>query len=199
MATIRATRRFGSRPVSPRCPSSARRSTGCAPASCSLRPRARPAEGLVQTFLPYSDFGDSASALDRTRLGKQRVEVLQLLRALTFPSYGWTSHPATLMWRGYIPALVGYGLSVIAEWRSRGAADSTRALIAEFAPEADGAAQSALAMPSWLGNPALHRSHQSNLIRKLPEFYGPQFPGVPDNLEYVWPGPDPVPPLPAVS
>ena len=43
------------------------------------------------------------------------------------------------------------------------------------------------ALPPWLGDPALHRSHQSALVRKDPEFYGPRFPGVPDNLPYVWP------------
>lgn len=42
-------------------------------------------------------------------------------------------------------------------------------------------------MPPWLGESEFHRSHQSNLIRKDPEFYGPRFPGVPDDLEYVWP------------
>jgi hypothetical protein len=40
----------------------------------------------VQTFLPYPDFAASAAsaaALDSKRLGKQRVEALQVLRALT--------------------------------------------------------------------------------------------------------------------
>lgn len=145
----------------------------------------------MQTFLPYADFGRSAASLDSSRLGKQRVEVLQILRAITFPSYGWTNHPATRMWRGHVPALTSYGLAMVDVWIQRGATDSTRAQIAEFAPESVDTPPTELAMPSWVGNEALHRSHQSNLIRKLPEFYGPQFPGVPDNLEYVWPGTDP--------
>ena len=33
----------------------------------------------MQTFLPYADFAQSAKVLDMKRLGKQRVEVLQLL------------------------------------------------------------------------------------------------------------------------
>jgi hypothetical protein len=41
--------------------------------------------------------------------------------------------------------------------------------------------------PEWLGRPEFHRSHQSNLIRKDPEYYGPVFAGVPSDLEYVWP------------
>lgn len=30
-------------------------------------------------------------------------------------------------------------------------------------------------------------SHRSNLIRKMPEYYGPMWPDVPDDLPYVWP------------
>jgi hypothetical protein len=45
-----------------------------------------------------------------------------------------------------------------------------------------------LDLPSWLGSDELHVSHQSNLIRKDREFYSHVFPGVPDNLPYVWPG-----------
>jgi len=42
-------------------------------------------------------------------------------------------------------------------------------------------------VPPWLGDTALHRSHQSALLRKDPQRYGPSFPGVPDDLPYVWP------------
>jgi hypothetical protein len=41
--------------------------------------------------------------------------------------------------------------------------------------------------PPWLGDEQLHRSHQSNLIRKDPGFYRPLFPDVPPDLPYVWP------------
>lgn len=60
----------------------------------------------VQTFLPYPDFERSAAVLDPARLGKQRVETLQVLRALELPDYGWRNHPAVGMWRGRTPALV---------------------------------------------------------------------------------------------
>ena len=36
----------------------------------------------MQTFTPYSDFEESLRALDLKRLGKQRVEVIQIVRAL---------------------------------------------------------------------------------------------------------------------
>lgn len=54
----------------------------------------------MQTFLPYSSFKDSARVLDRQRLGKQRVENMQIITALLDPDYGWQNHPAVNMWRG---------------------------------------------------------------------------------------------------
>ena len=36
---------------------------------------------------------------------------------------------------------------------------------------------------------AMHRAHQSSLLRKDPAHYGPLFPGVPDDLPYYWPTP----------
>jgi hypothetical protein len=150
----------------------------------------------VQTFLPDADFAISAAMLDPVRLGKQRVETLQILRALELPDYGWRNHPAVLMWRGWSPALVAYGLAVVGAWTALGRADSTGPQIAEFAPGVAGLTQAELAatgrLPPWLGDPALHRSHRSALVRKDPAFYRPLVGGdVPDDLPYVWPPPGP--------
>ena len=57
----------------------------------------------MQTFLPYADPRASAACLDDRRLGKQRVETFQVLRAITWPTYGWKHHPVTRMWRGFVP------------------------------------------------------------------------------------------------
>ncbi|HEV7957389.1 MAG TPA: MSMEG_6728 family protein [Marisediminicola sp.] len=149
----------------------------------------------MQTFLPYADFVESARSLDQARLGKQRVEALQVLRAIVLPAYGWQSHPAMQMWRGYVPALTRYALDTVDTWTSLGRADTTRPLIAEFAPEVDGTTIASLPRPTWLGNEELHLSHRSNLVRKDPEFYRPLFPGVPGDLPYLWPGPDADAPL----
>jgi hypothetical protein len=158
----------------------------------------------MQTFLPVPDFLDGARLLDSPRLGKQRVETLQILRAIELPDYGWANHPAVSMWRGRTPALVAYGLAMVAAWQERGFADSTQAQIAEFAPEVAGVAQDELAaaglLPSWLGDDALHRSHRSNLLAKDPGFYRARFAELfgpePADLPYVWPPPDAVEPLP---
>jgi hypothetical protein len=158
----------------------------------------------VQTFLPVADFEESARLLDNARLGKQRVETLQVLRALELPDYGWANHPVVTMWRGRTPALVAYGLATVRVWRERGFADSTHDLIAEFAPDVVGVPQAELAaagrLPSWLGDEAFHRGHRSNLLAKDPAFYRPQFTELfgpePDDLPYQWPGSDDVPPEP---
>ena len=144
----------------------------------------------MQTFLPFPDFQQSAAVLDRARLGKQRVEALQTLRALVIPEYGWQSHPAIRMWMGYVPALTLYGLTMVDEWTARGGEDTTREKIMEFAPQAahpDYAAK--IPLPPWLGAPELHLSHRSRLIAKDPRFYTDLFPDTELDLEYVWPEP----------
>ena len=149
---------------------------------------------VVQTFLPYPDFARSARALDRKRLGKQRVETLQVVRALTRTDYGWQNHPAVLMWRGCEEALGRYGLECCAAWTDLGF-DDTCALsivtdlraagVASLRTQDDLAAAGAL--PAWLGDEPLHRSHRSALVLKDPGHYAPLFPDVPDDLPYVWP------------
>ena len=83
----------------------------------------------MQTFTPYADFAESLRALDLKRLGKQRVEVVQIVRALTVPGYAWSSHPAVLMWKGYEEALGRYGLTACEVWTERGFGDSCAATI----------------------------------------------------------------------
>lgn len=148
----------------------------------------------MQTFLPYPSFAESARVLDSPRLGKQRVETLQIARALLVPTYGWQRHPAVGMWRGYLPALTAYGLAMTDAWTERGFGDTVREQLVEFAPEVDGRTQEELAaaglLPPWLGDEAVHESHRSRLIAKDPEFYRAAFPGTPEGLEYSWPHPE---------
>lgn len=150
----------------------------------------------VQTFLPYASFRRSARVLDSRRLGKQRVETLQVLRALEIEDYGWKSHPVVRMWRGYTEALVTYGKEMVVEWKMRGFGDSCFERLMEFAPHARSqrALAQAGALPSWLGDRAFHRSHRSVLVQKDPSHYRPLFPGVPEDLPYVWPQAEHAPP-----
>ncbi|MFE1399859.1 MSMEG_6728 family protein [Nocardiopsis dassonvillei] len=146
----------------------------------------------MQTFLPHPGFAECARALDDRRLGKQRVETMQVLRALVWPEYGWKRHPAVAMWRGFVPALVGYGVAVCREWRRRGYADSVLPSLLAFTgnrvPEEEELWERDM-LPPWLGDDALHLSHRSALVYKDPAHYAPLFPGTPGGLPYVWPRP----------
>ena len=145
----------------------------------------------MQTFLPYADFARSAAVLDLRRLGKQRVEALQVLRATTVPEYGWRHHPAAKMWKGYAEALTCYGLAICRTWTGLGRPDTVAATLGvEFGRPVREQAELATAgeLPNWLGQAEFHRSHQSSLLRKDPAHYRPIFgPDVPDDLPYVWP------------
>jgi len=137
----------------------------------------------MQTFLPYRDFVDSASVLDDKRLGKQRVECLQILRALHDPGYGWQNHPAVLMWKGYESMLLRYAFAICVEWRHhRGFNDTCWAKCVEF----DNPLRP-LFIPPWLGDEDFHASHRANLLRKDPGHYL-QFGWTEDpTMPYYWP------------
>ena len=135
----------------------------------------------MQTFLPYQSYHRSAAVLDRQRLGKQRVEALQILKTLLGHSSGWAHHPAVKMWWGYEPSLAYYANVVCEEWCLRGYEDSVGLQLIELNITGE------IEDPPWLGWEELHLSHQSNLLRKDPVHYGVHFTGVPNNLPYVWP------------
>jgi hypothetical protein len=131
----------------------------------------------MQTFLPYPGFAESCSVLDTRRLGKQRVESYQILRALMGESRGWANHPATRMWSGYDRALRNYLRENIVEWIGRGYRNTMA--IPDHDPDAP--------LPPWIGRVDLHASHRSNLLRKEPEYYGRFGWSEPPDLPYVWP------------
>ena len=148
----------------------------------------------MQTFVPYAAFEDTARVLDARRLGKQRVEVIQIVRALTVPGYAWSSHPAVLMWKGYEEALGRYGLTMCEVWTERGFSDTCATTITEDLAAAGvhgirtyDELLEAGALPTWLFDDTLQRTHRSALVRKDPEHYGPLFPDVPADLPYHWP------------
>ncbi|MFC7715973.1 MSMEG_6728 family protein [Nonomuraea recticatena] len=113
----------------------------------------------MQTFLPYPDFVATSLILDPRRLGKQRVEAIQVLRGLTVVGYGWRHHPAVAMWAGYEEALTRYGMEMCRAWCEIGYADTcATTLLADFrrALGVDTVRpQDALAvageLPPWLG------------------------------------------------
>lgn len=132
----------------------------------------------MQTFLPYESFKQSFACLDYRRLGKQRVEAMQILKALNNSNYGWQNHPAVKMWRGYEDALKLYMNLCIDEWIRRGYNNNMERA------KLNGLVES---FPPWLGDEKFHASHRSNLIRKDAEYYLKYGWNEPIDLDYVWP------------
>ena len=104
--------------------------------------------------------------------------------------------PAVRMWRGCEEALGRYTFTVCEVWGGQGRADTVaetvgRELDAIDIPDvrSQDSLAAAGALPRWLGDEDLHRSHRSALLRKDPEHYGRFFTDVPDDLPYVWPEP----------
>lgn len=140
----------------------------------------------MQTFMTHDNYVDSAKALDNKRLGKQRVEAYQILKALRgdYNDTGaWVNHPATVMWRNHQYELALYGLTISVQFYERGF--DGYAMMMKFTDLCnDLQSGNRESNPWWVNHQLLHLTHQSNLMRKDADFY--EF-DVPDNIPYVWP------------
>ncbi len=133
----------------------------------------------MQTFLPYSDYRKSLSCLDDKRLGKQRVEAMQMVNAIDRGYGAWYNHPCTQMWSDYREHLKLYHNIAIELWIDRGMIN-TMPLYKLTSKK--------LVKPHWLGNEKFHSSHRSNLLNKDYSFYSKYKWVEPDNLPYYWNG-----------
>jgi len=107
--------------------------------------------------------------LDNKRLGKQRVEGIQIRRALAgkYKRGAWVRHPAVLMWKGYENYLDNYIILACQEWRDRGFMDSVeRDLCQEFNTQYN----FGIGMPPFV-TPRLVSTHRANLYIKDPSHY----------------------------
>jgi hypothetical protein len=144
----------------------------------------------MQTFLPRPSYADSAKCLDNKRLGKQRVENLQIAKSILTGSHitaqnarwykngpsrigkrtPWYNHPAVAMWSKNLSALVVYHEACVAEWISRGYGDTTeskmRDLLAGF-----GYAMADTSPPPFIGDDDFHSSHRAILLDKDNAYY----------------------------
>ena len=132
----------------------------------------------MQTFLPYPDLADSVACLDSKRLGKQRVEAMQILNVLEGRRTGWKNHPAVKMWTGHTAALHLYKDLCINEWVSRGYNNTMvrTATTNDLEPN----------LPNWWDGD-IHATHRSNLLRKDAAHYGQFGWCETDDLPYHWP------------
>lgn len=131
----------------------------------------------MQTFLPYADLRKSIECLDWRRLGKQRVEAMQILTALAKGSGGWLNHPATRMWQGFKKALMKYHDEACLEWDHRGYQQNMKLYI----PKGE------IALPPWFGDEGFHSAHRAALLAKDFKWYS-QFGWVEEpKIDYIWP------------
>jgi hypothetical protein len=142
----------------------------------------------MQTFLPFPDFDASAKCLYKKQLGNQFYrEGLTLLRGK------WSNHPAAKMWRSYRGvdykgSLCRYLFALYDELKVRGKdyAKHHAEVLEHFNNSPDRYLD-----PPWLGDPAFHSSHRSNLLRKDVEngwgWYCDFGWEEPCDLPYVWP------------
>ena len=149
----------------------------------------------MQTFLPYSNFILSAESLDDQRLLKQISEGTQIMKAMHFmyrktltpdKPGAWENHPATRMWWQHRPALFKYLTAMHNVWLDRRGHNRTHKSYQELCDLFPEYNIESPEMPSWLGREDIHRSHRSNLTRKLASFYKNQW-QEPDDLDYIWP------------
>lgn len=132
----------------------------------------------MQTFLPYPSYWRSALTLDNRRLGKQRVEAMQILQVIARKRAGetgvpWGNHPAVLMWEDYPYQLMLYLRAVCAQWKQRGFRGPK---VDEWiATTLDQWRTSGIpgnqALPWWWGDDRLFTSHKAALLRKDPGHY----------------------------
>ena len=133
----------------------------------------------MQTFLPYPDFKKTFECLDYRRLGKQRVEAMQIYNIITGKNKtnGWIHHPAVLMWKLYHDALALYHNLCIKEWIARGYNNNMK-----FIDYNDN-----IILPPWFGREDFHSAHRQTLLWKNFEWYS-QFNWEEEPIyEYVWP------------
>ena len=142
----------------------------------------------MQTFLPYASFQLSAEVLDNQRLGKQRVEAMQIIKAITGQktlsgkSYkGWIHHPCSVMWKDYVPSLKHYHNVMIDEWVKRGFKNTML-----HYPDNE-ISELVIDLPYWFGDKHFHLSHKSNLLRKNYDYYiCDSWKHIPSTMPYVW-------------
>lgn len=115
--------------------------------------------------------------MDYRRLGKQRVEAMQLINIQEGRTKTWSNHPASRMWDGYVDALKSYCNHMIVEWKNRGY-NNTMKFYSLTSP---------VYFPPWMKDEAFHASHRAALLYKDYEYYK-QFGWVEKpELNYVWP------------
>lgn len=152
-------------------------------------------EETVLTYMTRGHFGASHRDLSDTQLYQVMQQSTEIFDHLTgVKSLDNPNHPVLKMWEGYEFALGIYGMMGNLEWSfKRGYAEHD---VMMFFYRAIKEMQSddpefTYETPPWVGDPAVIRSHRSNLHRRTKEPH--PWKDCPDNWPYIWPQIDDTP------
>jgi hypothetical protein len=107
--------------------------------------------------------------LDYRRLGKQRIEALQILQAMLGLVGHYKSQPAAKAWKGCETGLCEYGIECCKVWKERGYVDNTRVRFELI--KLQELKWKPLVMPRWIGYEPFHSNQRSRLLYKDPWYY----------------------------
>ena len=145
---------------------------------------------MVNIFIIVPDLQRTAELLDRSRLGKQRLEALQIINCLTeydstgTITRGWKNHPATKSWIGFTNHLKVYFNVITREWIKRGYLNTMPLYEIDETPYHivqcgfngtsiifDPNQFNSYSFPFWVSFYPFYMSNQASLCRKDPKHY----------------------------
>lgn len=143
----------------------------------------------MQTFITDFSFFETARTLDNKRLGKQRVEAMQILRILLgeakrnrYGNVAWANHPAVKMWRGNECDLALYGCAMCRIWSERGFTDNLYSYFhAHWVQLGERSNR-----PEWLDEKFIN-AHRAALLVKDPKWYAQFNWNIEPKIDYIWP------------
>lgn len=138
----------------------------------------------IWLYVPFPNFQQSAKALDDMTLHAQINNGLAIVNRLFQEQFMLEEEkePTVLMWHGYEQALIFYLGQIESEYELRGHSEHLywKFIASHYQPRAP------FILPWWFGDPEVHYSHQSTLLRRDYTFYHQQFPSTPCGLKLVW-------------
>lgn len=161
---------------------------------------------MVNTFITSESLEECAKNLDNLRLGKQRVECIQLISFIeNKDNKGFRNHPILIMWSNNVDALKVYCNFMIREWIKRGFTNTIELydldeskivfykniyneetkLTEIIKPEIK---DDSIVFPIWFNWKPLILSHQSSLLKKNFDYYSKIFICNEEffNFGYIW-------------
>ena len=152
---------------------------------------------MLQTWLPYPSFRESAVVLSDSHLQQQRLHVLELLEKFHTVEHselpdGYGRHvftessPIMRMWKGYEVQLAEYGLEVCEEHAVRTRREDPLYGKIFFHLEAAIGEGVDMGKPNWWGNADFHHGHQTALFVRDKRHYNQHF-KVDFQAQLIWP------------